>query len=78
MVGLGFKWVVLPALVWLLGQGVLIGLTLWDPNWDDVAWPSSPGAIKTFMTQGNASLPRIDTMQVAGALPVRSSIAFQA
>jgi type IV secretory pathway TrbD component len=37
MVGLGFKWVLVPALVWMLGHGVLIGLTLWDVHWDDIA-----------------------------------------
>lgn len=37
MVGLGFKWIAIPAALWLVGQGVLIGLTLWDPKWDEVA-----------------------------------------
>jgi type IV secretory pathway TrbD component len=37
MVGLGFKWILVPALIWMLGHGVLVGLTLFDVNWDDIA-----------------------------------------
>ncbi len=34
---LGFRWALLPLVVWALGQGVLILLTQWDIGWDDVA-----------------------------------------
>lgn len=37
LVGLGFPWLLLPAVVWLLGQGVLMALTTWDPHWDEIA-----------------------------------------
>lgn len=37
MVGLGFAWLLLPVVLWLVGHGVLIGLTLWDVHFDDVA-----------------------------------------
>ena len=33
MVG-GFWLVVGVGVLWMLGQGVLIGLTLWEPDWD--------------------------------------------
>jgi type IV secretory pathway TrbD component len=52
LVGLGFKWVALPAIVWLLGHGVLIGLTLWDPNWDEVASAQLTNRYKDFYDAG--------------------------
>ena len=52
MVGMGLKWVVLPGLVWLLGQGVLIGLTLWDPTGDDVAMAQLTNRYKDFYDAG--------------------------
>ena len=52
MVGLGFKWVVLPALVWLLGHLVLIGLTLWDEKWDEVAGAQLTNRYKAFYDAG--------------------------
>src|SRR5207244_8621739 len=33
----GFRWVVLPGVIWALGQGVLVALTQWDHSWDDIA-----------------------------------------
>src|SRR5258708_1208231 len=33
---IGMRWAILPLVVWALGQGVLMGLSLWDPHWDDV------------------------------------------
>lgn len=33
---LGLRWVLLPPLVWALGQGILVLLTQWDPFWVDV------------------------------------------
>jgi type IV secretion system protein VirB3 len=33
---IGVRWAILPLVVWALGQGVLMGLTHWDPHWDDV------------------------------------------
>jgi type IV secretory pathway TrbD component len=52
MVGLGLKWVALPAIVWLLGQGLLIGLTLWDPNWDEVGMAQLTNRYKDFYDAG--------------------------
>ena len=37
MVGLGFPWLLVPAVVWMLGHGVLMGLTLFDAHWDEMA-----------------------------------------
>jgi type IV secretory pathway TrbD component len=34
---IGFRWAVLPLVVWALGQGVLVLLTQWDTGWDDLA-----------------------------------------
>lgn len=36
MVGLGFLWMLVPALVWLAGHGLLIALTLFDVQWDEM------------------------------------------
>jgi type IV secretory pathway TrbD component len=33
----GFRWLPLPFLAWLLGHGVLVLLTQWNPKWDDIA-----------------------------------------
>jgi type IV secretory pathway TrbD component len=52
MIGLGFKWMLVPALVWLVGHGVLIGLTLWDANWDDLALAQLTRRYKTFYDAG--------------------------
>ena len=34
---LGFRWALLPLVVWALGQGTLVLLTQWDSMWDDLA-----------------------------------------
>ena len=34
---LGIKWVLIPLVVWIVGQGVLVWLTQFDQHWDDVA-----------------------------------------
>ena len=34
---LGLRWMLLPLVVWALGQGVLVLLTQWDGAWDDLA-----------------------------------------
>lgn len=36
LVLLGFKWMLLPGVLWAIGQGCLALLTTWDPQWDDV------------------------------------------
>jgi hypothetical protein len=33
---LGLRWLLLPAVCWAIGQGVLVLLTQWDAQWDDV------------------------------------------
>lgn len=33
----GVRWVILPLVIWALGQGLLIALTQWDHFWDDLA-----------------------------------------
>jgi type IV secretory pathway TrbD component len=52
MVGLGFKWLLIPALVWLLGHGVLMGLTLWELHWDDVALAHLTRKYKAYYDAG--------------------------
>jgi len=32
----GFRWLPLPFLGWLVGHGVLVLLTQWNPHWDDM------------------------------------------
>ena len=32
----GFRWLPLPLLGWLVGHGVLVLLTQWNPHWDDM------------------------------------------
>ena len=34
---IGLRWVLLPLVVWAVGQGVLVMLTQWDHWWDDLA-----------------------------------------
>jgi type IV secretory pathway TrbD component len=34
---IGFRWVLLPLVVWAVGQGLLVCLTQWEIHWDDVA-----------------------------------------
>jgi len=34
----GFRWLAVPFLGWLLGQGVLVLLTQWNPRWDDMMY----------------------------------------
>jgi hypothetical protein len=33
---MGFRWALLPLVVWALGQGLLVLLTQWDNLWDDI------------------------------------------
>jgi type IV secretory pathway TrbD component len=37
MTFLGMLWVIAPLVVWLIGHGVLVALTHFDPHWDDMA-----------------------------------------
>ena len=37
MVGMGFLWMLVPAVVWMLGHGALMGLSLFDAHWDEMA-----------------------------------------
>ena len=32
----GFRWLLLPGLVWLLGHGLLVLLTQWNARWDEM------------------------------------------
>jgi type IV secretory pathway TrbD component len=44
----GFKWVLLPLIVWAVGQGVLILLTQFDVQWDDIALAQLTRRYKDF------------------------------
>jgi hypothetical protein len=52
MVGLGFKWILVPALVWMLGHGALMGLTLFDAYWDDMALAQLTRRYRDFYDAG--------------------------
>ena len=52
MVGLGFRWRLLPAVVWMLGHGVLMGLTLFDAHWDEMALAQLTRKYKGFYDAG--------------------------
>src|SRR4029453_15222033 len=32
----GFRWILLPGVLWLTGQGIMIALTIYDEHWFDV------------------------------------------
>ena len=32
----GWRWLALPFVAWLLGHGILVLLTTWNPHWDDM------------------------------------------
>jgi type IV secretory pathway TrbD component len=34
---MGFRWAILPLVVWAMGQGALVLLSQWDTHWDDIA-----------------------------------------
>lgn len=46
----GFKWLLAPALVWLIGHLLLIGLTLWDDQWDDLLITKLTRRIRPYYT----------------------------
>jgi type IV secretory pathway TrbD component len=52
MVGLGFTWLVVPAVVWMLGHGVLMGLTLVDTHWDEMVLAQLTRQYKGFYDAG--------------------------
>jgi type IV secretory pathway TrbD component len=52
MMGLGFTWLLIPALVWMLGHGALMGLTLFDPYWDDMALAQLTRRYKAYYDAG--------------------------
>jgi hypothetical protein len=33
----GFRWAGAALVIWCIGQAVLIGLTVWEEQWDDIA-----------------------------------------
>jgi hypothetical protein len=33
----GWRWLVVPVLAWLLGHGILVALTTWNPRFDEMA-----------------------------------------
>jgi type IV secretory pathway TrbD component len=37
MMAIGLRWTVAIAVLWAVGQGVLVALTAYDVNWDDIA-----------------------------------------
>ncbi len=38
LVGCGVRWLPLVLIVWVVGQGVLVLLTNYEPYWDDLLW----------------------------------------
>jgi type IV secretory pathway TrbD component len=49
---IGMRWAILPLVVWAIGQGTLMGLTLWDPYFDDVAIAQVTRKYKSFYGAG--------------------------
>ena len=49
---LGFRWVLVPAVVWALGQGALVMLTQYDGHWDDLALAQLTRRYKTRYEAG--------------------------
>jgi type IV secretory pathway TrbD component len=49
---LGFRWGVLPLVIWALGQGVLVLLTQWDHFFDDLAIAHLKRRYKTHYEAG--------------------------
>ena len=52
MVGFGFAWLLVPAGVWMLGHGALMGLTLWEAQWDDMVLAQLTRRYKSFYDAG--------------------------
>ena len=52
MVGLGFTWLMVPALVWMIGHGLLIALTLFDAQWDEMVLAQLTRRYKAFYDAG--------------------------
>ena len=52
MVGLGFTWLLVPALVWMVGHGALMALTLFDPHWDDMVVAQLTRRYKAYYDAG--------------------------
>ena len=48
----GFKWLALPFLAWLMGQGVLVLLTQWNPRWDDMVFAQMNQRYKSRYSAG--------------------------
>jgi hypothetical protein len=48
----GARWALVPLVVWALGQGALVLLTLWDPQWDDLAGAQLTRRYKSFYDAG--------------------------
>lgn len=34
----GILWLAIPIVLWLIGHGVLVWLTMWNPAWSDMFW----------------------------------------
>ena len=52
MTVVGFRWMLLPLLLWALGQGVLVVLTTWDSHFDDLAIAQLTRRYKSFYEAG--------------------------
>ena len=50
--GFGMKMVLVPAVVWMLGHGGLMALTLWDPRWDDIVLAHLTRRYKAYYDAG--------------------------
>jgi type IV secretory pathway TrbD component len=48
----GFRWAGGAIMVWCLGQGVLIGLTAWEPQWDEMALAQLTRRYKSYYEAG--------------------------
>ena len=48
----GFRMVLVPLVVWALGQGTLLVLTRWDQSWDDICLAQLVRRYKGFYDAG--------------------------
>jgi type IV secretory pathway TrbD component len=49
---IGIRWAIVPLVIWALGQGLLMGLTLFDKSWDDIAIAQVTRRYKSYYNAG--------------------------
>ena len=52
MVAFGFMWLLVPGVLWLVGHGTLVALTLFDVHWDEMAMAQLTRNYRGYYTAG--------------------------